>query len=167
MKADIPRNLYPTAAAQLSTTASDVPATRVRVLNELVRDLSSGRPSLAGAQRILATLLWLSAANAVLSRYQGRRPTRPGGSAWDGHLGNCHPSILKLSNIHDTINGLKLTDYNIENVTKCALRHIDSLVPDCQVRVDTALTADITSSEFVAVRSHHDVIRRRRSPARR
>jgi hypothetical protein len=81
---DLPHNLYPAAAAQLPTTVSDVPEARGRVLTELVRDLSSGRPSLAGAQRILVALLWLSAANLVLSRYQGRRQTRPGVATWDG-----------------------------------------------------------------------------------
>ena len=148
---DIFRNLYPGAAAQLPTTASEVPAARVRVLNELVRDLSSGRPSLAGAQRILAALLWLSAAKSVLSRYQGRRQTRPGVTTWDGRLGNCYPTVRQLSGIHDNINGWKLTDHNIARVTGCAQRHLDSAVPDCQVRIDTSRTADATAFEFIAV----------------
>jgi hypothetical protein len=123
---DIPRNLYSAAAAQLPTTVSDVPEARVLVLTELVRDLSSGRPSLAGAQRILAALLWLSAANSVLSRYQGRRQTRPGRSRasrpeiWDGRLGNFYPTVRRLSGIHDSINGWKLTDHDISSVTGCA-----------------------------------------------
>jgi hypothetical protein len=148
---DIFRNLYPGAAAQLPTTASEVPAARVRVLNELVRDLSSERPSLAGAQRILAALLWLSAANSVLSRYQGRRQTRPGVTTWDGRLGNYYPTVRQLSGIHDNINGWKMTDHNIERVTGCALRHFDFAVPDCQVRIDTSRTADATAFEFIAV----------------
>ena len=154
---DIPQNLYPAAATQLPTTVSDVPEARVHVLTELVRDLSSGRPSIAGAQRILAALLWLSAANAVLSRYRGRRKTCPGRTRagkpaiWDGRLGNFYPTVRRLSGIHDEINGWKITDHDISQVTGCVQRHLDSAVPDCQVRVDTAQTADVTTSEFVPV----------------
>jgi hypothetical protein len=126
-------------------------------LTELVRDLSRGRPSLAGAQRILAVLLWLSTANSVLPRYQGRRKTLPGRSRagrpapWDRRLGNFYPTVRRLSGIHDSINGWKFTDHDISSVTGCAQRHLDSAVPDCQVRVDTAQIADVTTFEFVPV----------------
>ena len=152
---DIPRNLCPAAAAQLPTTVSDVPESRIRFLSKSVRDLSRGQPSLACAQRILAALLWLSAANLVLSRYQGRRKTLPGRTRagrpalWDKRLGNLYPTVRQLSDIHYEINGWKTTDHNISHVTGCPQRHLDSAVPDCQVRVDTAQTADVTVFEFV------------------
>jgi hypothetical protein len=59
--------------------------------------------------------------------------------------------VRRLSGINDNINGWKPTDHDISSVTGCAQRHLDSAVPDCQVRIDTSRTTDVTASEFIAV----------------